>query len=70
MRIGRIIKDWRWANRVNIRDMAKELGVSHSTLSRLESGENMDGETLGRILQWMLEPDPKPAQKKKQNEMK
>jgi transcriptional regulator with XRE-family HTH domain len=38
------------------REAAKELGVSLSTLSRIERGEAMDGVTLAKILAWLLGP--------------
>lgn len=55
MRLGELLKKWRIMNELGLRDMAKDLGVSTSTLSRIERGENMDGASLAKILKWLLE---------------
>lgn len=39
---------------IGVREAAKEIGVSHGTLSRIERGEAMDGNTLAKILLWLL----------------
>lgn len=54
MRIGELIKLYRAFEDFNIRDFAKELEISSATLSRVERGENMDGKTLAKIMNWML----------------
>ncbi|RJQ37893.1 XRE family transcriptional regulator [Candidatus Microgenomates bacterium] len=40
-----------------IREVAKEIGISHATLSRIESGKQPDLETFTKICKW-LEIDP------------
>jgi transcriptional regulator with XRE-family HTH domain len=35
--------------------MAKRLGISYSTLSRIENGEESSGATLAAVLRWVLE---------------
>ena len=35
--------------------LAKEIGISYATLSRVENGEEPSGKTLAAILRWMLE---------------
>lgn len=59
MRLGSVLSDWRWANRIGIREAAKQLGVSHATLSRLENGNSCDAETLAKIVLWLIEPSQK-----------
>jgi transcriptional regulator with XRE-family HTH domain len=54
MILGTVLKEWRWARKLGIRAAAKEIGVSPSTLSRIERGENMDGQTLAHIIAWLL----------------
>lgn len=55
MRIGDVLRDWRWANKYTIRDAARIIGIkSHSTLSRLESGKPCDAATLGKIIAWLV----------------
>lgn len=40
-----------------IREVANEIGISHATLSRIESGKQPDLETFTKICKW-LEIDP------------
>ena len=54
MILGSAIRAWRGKQRLGLRDVAREIGVSHGTLSRFENGENVDGETLAKILIWAL----------------
>ncbi len=55
MRVGLVLAQWRWAEHLNIRDAAKQIGVSIATLSRIEHGHPMDGRTLGVIMTWLLQ---------------
>lgn len=55
MRLGKIIRRWRQIEDLGIREVAKEIGVTHGTLSRIERGENMDGRTLAKIFLWLTE---------------
>jgi len=54
MRVGELIRIYRAFEDFNIRDFAKELDISSATLSRIERGENMDGKTLAKIVNWIL----------------
>ncbi len=54
MKIGSIIRVWRRAQDMGVREAAKLIGVSHGTLSRIERGEEMQGKTLAKILRWLL----------------
>ena len=54
MKLGELIKEYRYATRTGIRDLAREIGVSHSTLSRFERGYSIDSDTLKKILLWVL----------------
>lgn len=66
MKLGKVIADYRWANRIGSRELAKVIGVSHATLSRIENGENCDSATLTRLLFWLLgdEPADRPLRRK------
>jgi transcriptional regulator with XRE-family HTH domain len=57
MRLGEVLRKWRRASDLGVREAAKELGISHGTLSRIERGENMDGETLAKVLRWLMEAE-------------
>lgn len=54
MRIGRLIADYRWGNKISTRDLAKQIGMSSATLNRIENGENCDGATLVRLMTWLF----------------
>lgn len=56
MKLCDVLRDWRWAQKINVRLVAKEIGISAATLSRIERGENCDAETLSKILVWLLRP--------------
>lgn len=44
---------WRKMSDLGIREAAKQIGLSAPTLSRVERGYRMDGETLYKILNWL-----------------
>jgi transcriptional regulator with XRE-family HTH domain len=54
MKIGSLLLRWRAAERVGVRQLANEIGISYATLSRVENGEEPGGKTLAAILRWML----------------
>ena len=58
MRIGDVLRKWRKMSDFTLKDAAKEIGVTLSTLARIESGEMMDGETLAKILTWLISSTP------------
>ena len=62
MNIGAVLRSWRYAEKIGVREAAKEVGLSVATFNRIERGELMDGATLATILQWLLEV-PEPATK-------
>jgi len=56
MRLLAVLKEYRWATKITVRDMAAQIGVSPATLSRFESGtRGLDGRSLALILRWLLE---------------
>lgn len=54
MRLGDVIRKWRKMSDIGVREAAKEIGVSHGTLSRIERGEPMEGRTLAKLLEWLF----------------
>ena len=58
MKIGEVMHGWRsdqWP-RLGIRAAAKEIGLSPTTLSRIERGEAPDHGTLNTIWGWLTRP--------------
>lgn len=56
-RIGRLLVLYRSMRQIGIRTMAKETGISHATLSRIERGHAMDAETMIRLWSWLLDSE-------------
>lgn len=56
MKLGMLIRAYRHKTDLTLMELAAEIGVGVSTLSRVETGDGMDGETLGKVLVWMMKP--------------
>jgi transcriptional regulator with XRE-family HTH domain len=54
MKIGELIKTWREAERVTLRELAPEIGIPVPTLNRAEKGEPMEAKTLAKIITWAV----------------
>lgn len=55
MRLGEVIRRWRKMAERDATDVASEIGIGPSTLTRLEGGATPNGETLAAVLRWLLE---------------
>jgi|HubBroStandDraft_6_1064221.scaffolds.fasta_scaffold46885_2 transcriptional regulator with XRE-family HTH domain len=53
MRLGAVLKKWRFASEMDIRTAANHLGLSASALGRIEKGTVPDGETLIKLWNWL-----------------
>ncbi len=53
MQLADVLKKWRRMTDLTVRDAAGQIGISVSTLSRIENGELMDGRTLAKIFTWL-----------------
>ena len=49
-----VLRQYRWASRLTVRQMGKLIGVSGATISRIENGGDLDGETVRKILLWLM----------------
>ena len=47
---------YREQRRIGIREMAKIIGTSHATLSRIERGLPCDSNTAYRVMLWVFQP--------------
>ena len=54
MQLGEVIRKWRHCSDLGVREVARMIGISAATLSRIERGEMMDGKSLALVLRWML----------------
>jgi hypothetical protein len=45
---------------VGSRTVAKEIGVSHSTIFRIINGQTTDIQTAIKLLVWLFLPEPEP----------
>lgn len=52
--IGRLLRLYRSVNEIGCRAMARELGISPATLSRIERGHQMDLATWVKVQAWLL----------------
>lgn len=52
--IGEVIRCYREAHGIGLRDCASSIGISHSTLSRIERGLDYDSKTLLMVQRWLF----------------
>ena len=54
MRVAELITNWRFIKKYSLRDAAEEMGLSSSSLARIEKGKVPDGETLIKLVNWLF----------------
>jgi len=54
MRLGLVLRKWRYAHEMPLRDLAKQMHISAATLLRIEQGQGCDATTLMKILNWLV----------------
>lgn len=52
-RLGRLLVLYRASENKGVRDVAREVGTSAATLSRVERGHAMDADTLLKLWAWL-----------------
>ncbi len=57
--LGKMLRLYRMVRNLTLRDMAPQVGISHATLMRIETGQAIDAETLLKLWTWMLSAAPK-----------
>lgn len=55
MNLSHVLRGWREAEDIEVREAARMIGIPFTTLSRIERGFPMDGATLAKIVRWLLE---------------
>jgi transcriptional regulator with XRE-family HTH domain len=54
MKLGYVLNRYRVISELSLRELGAEIGIGAATLMRLEQGRVPDGETLAKILIWLL----------------
>ena len=54
MRLGHVLADYRYAQRIGVRELAKEIGLSPATLNRIENESTCDAAALIKIMSWLF----------------
>jgi transcriptional regulator with XRE-family HTH domain len=55
LRLAAVLAKWRWAEKLSLREAAAEMGLTLSTLQRIETRDgDLDGATLAKIIRWLL----------------
>ena len=52
-RLGEMIRLYRTVRGVTLRALARDIGIGHATLARIEHGYPFDADTLLKLLHWM-----------------
>ncbi len=62
MRIAKMIRIWRASEGIDQKDLAAEIGIGASVLSRVEKGKSPDAAGAVKIMAWMLSDAPEPVE--------
>jgi transcriptional regulator with XRE-family HTH domain len=54
IQLGAVIRRWRITSDLSLKEVAKDMGISLPTLSRLEHGHEIDGRTLLSVINWLM----------------
>ncbi len=52
--LGAVLKRWRVNEDLDLRSVAKEIGISAPSLMRIEHGHSFDAATMLKIWMWLL----------------
>lgn len=56
--LGRMLRSYRLLTEQSMREVARRIGISSSTVCRLEQGYPPDAASLLKLLSWMLSKEP------------
>lgn len=55
MRLSKVLREYRWAKRLGFKELAQEIGITPSALTRLEGGKATESSNLTAVFIWLLE---------------
>jgi transcriptional regulator with XRE-family HTH domain len=56
MKLGTILIAYRQKHDLSLRDLSSDIGISHATLQRIETGKDCDVRSFMKLLEWMMKP--------------
>lgn len=57
MKIGKLLKIYLDINEISYREFANEINMSHSTVSRVIEGKQIDTENTIKLINWLLQKE-------------
>ena len=54
--LAEVLRQWRFAARLTVREAAAKIGLESATYSRLERGFTVNADILRTVLLWLLAP--------------
>lgn len=57
MRIGSVLHKWRINSDITTRELGRYIGVSASTISRIENGEEISATAMLALIVWLFEKE-------------
>jgi len=54
MKLGEMIDAYGWKHKKSLRTIAKEIGISPATMSRIQTGNDCDIKTLMLLINWIM----------------
>jgi transcriptional regulator with XRE-family HTH domain len=56
--LGDALRLLRTVRETSLRDMAPDIGISYATLMRIEHGQDIDADTMLKLLTWLMRKAP------------
>lgn len=58
-RLGEVLRCYRICENLSTRELALDIGIPRGTLSRIEHGRSMDGQSFVKVLAWLFADEAK-----------
>lgn len=63
-KLGEVLRKWRLMSDLTLEKAAKEMGISHIALHRLERGKPVPGAAFSDVLAWLLDSEDNGTEEK------